>query len=228
MVKKTESMPEFLVLNDDGILGPEKGEPPAAAVRQDLPPAPGPNKDLPRPGPADVSASAGPGGPTLGPAAPTAPSLPSGRAVELTTSLSMQPGQRGATERMQKSGSAVLAEKLGPQLGTAPEYLAHMQIDERKMAVLNDLTATSLVYLRFRAWVDGVRFWQWFVDGELVTSQAIGGLARRHVLKALEAGQGGQIKETQRPGVFARNIWSRDWQHKAEMRGDMPQEYGEE
>lgn len=227
MVKKAEGMPEYLVLNDEGVLGAGDQNPAAAEPAR----APVISKDLDRPGPSDVSASEGPAGPVVGPGSPTAPSLPGAqgsRAVELTGSLSMQPGQRGPTEKSQKSGSAVLAEKLGPQLGTAPEYLAHMQIDERKLAVLNDLTSTSLVYLRFRAWVDGIRFWQWFVDGELVSSQAIGGLARRHILKALEAGQGSQVKETQRPGVFARNIWSRDWERKAEMRGDIPQGYGEE
>jgi hypothetical protein len=149
-------------------------------------------------------------------------------AVQLASSLGMQPGQRGPTEKTQKSGSAVLAEKLGPQLGTAPEYLAHMQIDERKLAILNDLTSTSLVYLRFRAWVDGIRFWQWFVDGELVSSQAVGGVARRHILKALEAGQGAQVKEVQRPGLLARNIWAREWQKKAEMRGQLVPEADEE
>jgi hypothetical protein len=140
----------------------------------------------------------------------------------------MQPSQRGQTERTQKQGSAVLAEKLGPQLATAPEYLVHQQIDERKLAVLNDLTSTSLVYLRFRAWVDHVRFWQWFVDGELVSSQAIGGRARRDILRALEAAQGHQIQEVKRPSVFARNIWARDWRHKAEMQGENPQDYDEQ
>lgn len=136
----------------------------------------------------------------------------------------MQPGQRGATEKAQESGSAVLAKNLGPQLGTAPEFLVHLQIDERKLAVLNDMQSTALVYLYFRGWVDKCRFWQWFVDGELVTSQAIGGLARRHILKALEAGSGQQIEEIKRPGLLARNIWSRDWEKNAQRRGNLTQE----
>ena len=242
-------MPDFLAFTDDGGLAPVRDEPePARASQTSKEPPKTSSGELMRPGPADVSAADGPAGPIAGPGQPTPPSLPGQTAsvagigqgiadgtprglptaVALTGSLGMQPGQRGPTEKMQKSGSAVLAEKLGPQLGTAPEYLAHMQIDERKLAILNDLTSTSLVYLRFRAWVDHVRFWQWFVDGELVSSQAVGGVARRHILKALEAGQGAQVKEVQRPGLLARNVWSRDWQKKAEMRGQLIPEADED
>jgi len=252
--KGKRGMPDFLTVTEDGCLAPVRDEParalvgPAPASQTSKEPPQTSSMELDRPGPADVSAADGPAGPIEGPGRPTAPSLPGQTAsvagirqgmkdgtiqslptaVALTGSLGMQPGQRGATEKMQKSGSAVLAEKLGPQLGTAPEYLAHMQIDERKLAILNDLTSTSLTYLRFRAWVDRVRFWQWFVDGELVSSQAVGGVARRHILKALEAGQGAQVKEVQRPGLLARNIWAREWQRKAEMRGQMIPEADEE
>lgn len=234
--KGKRGMPDFLTVTDDGCLAPvrdrDESEParalvgPAPASQTSKEPPQTSNMELMRPGPSDVAAADGPAGPVVGPTRPTAPSLPI--PVALAGSLGMQPSQRGPTEKMQKSGSAVLAEKLGPQLGTAPEYLAHMQIDERKLAILNDLTSTSLTYLRFRAWVDRVRFWQWFVDGELVSSQAVGGVARRHILKALEAGQGAQVKEVQRPGVMARNIWARDWQRKAEMRGQMIPEADEE
>ncbi len=141
-------------------------------------------------------------------------------AEELSESLPMLPSERGPTPKKEESGTAVVSKKLAPQLGTAPEFLSRQQIDERKLAVLNEYTATSYNYLAFRGYVDEIRFWQWFVDSELVTSQAINGLARQHILKAIAASSGVHVSEVaQRPNIAARNLWSRNWQRDAARQG---------
>lgn len=150
---------------------------------------------------------------------------------ELAGSLPMPPSERGPEKEHKESGSAVVGKTLAPQLLSAPEFLIRQQIDERKLAVLNDYMATSLNYFSFRGYVDDVRFWAWFVDAELVTSQAIDGLARRHALRAIEAASGAQVTEqAEKPGVLSRNIWDRSWKKKALRRGQKlpPDEVGEE
>lgn len=151
---------------------------------------------------------------------PTGGDKPSSIAQELSESLPMVPSERGPTPKKEESGTAVVSKKLAPQLGTAPEFLSRQQIDERKLAVLNEYTATSYNYLAFRGYVDEIRFWQWFVDSELVTSQAINGLARQHILKAIAASSGVHVSEVaQRPNIAARNLWSRNWQRDAARQG---------
>ncbi len=148
----------------------------------------------------------------------------------LAGGLPLAPGQRGPKEQAIQSGSVVVALKLASQLASSPEFLVRQMIDERKLAVLNDLVATALNYFSFRGYVDGVRFYQWVVDAELVTSQAIDGLARRHILRAIEASSGSQVTEVaKKPGILERNIWNRTWKRKAERSGQMvPENEGAE
>lgn len=148
----------------------------------------------------------------------------------LAAGLPLSPGQRGPKEQAQQSGSVVVALKLASQLASSPEFLVRQMIDERKLAVLNDLVATALNYFSFRGYVDGVRFYQWVVDAELVTSQAIDGLARRHILRAIEASSGSQVTEVaKKPGILERNLWGRDWKRKAERSGKyVPENEGAE
>jgi hypothetical protein len=120
------------------------------------------------------------------------------------------------------SASQTIAKVLGGNLGTAPEILAKMKIDERKFGVLNDDTLTALAYFDYRGKVDDVRFWSHLVDWELTGSQGINGLGGRRILQALAASSpgGGKVGTTaQRPGMFARNLWKRSWKDQAYERG---------
>lgn len=119
-----------------------------------------------------------------------------------------------------ESGSSVVAKSLAPQLGSSPRILGKHQIDERKMAVLNDMTQTALGYFAYRGKVDKVRFYRWISGWELVSSQAVGGLARRHILQAISASSGVTVAEVAgRPNILARNISNRNWKQNAIREG---------
>jgi len=156
-------------------------------------------------------------------AAPPEPPVPPGEpsvSVELATNLPMPPSQRGPTKKETESGTAVVAKGLAPQLGSAPAFTAAMQIDERKMAVLNDYTQTALGYFRYRGKADGVRFFAFFTDWELASSQALNALARRHILEALRAATGSSVTSVaEKPNILARNVWRRSWKGDAVREG---------
>ena len=116
----------------------------------------------------------------------------------------------------EQSGSAVVSASLAPQLGSSPKILSRQSIDERKMAVLNELTQTSLGYFNYRGHVDKVRFFRWISEWELISSQAVNGLARRHILQAISAASGVTVTEVAgQPNMLARNLWARNWKEKA-------------
>ena len=124
-----------------------------------------------------------------------------------------------------QSGSAVIARELAPQLGSSPQILMQGQIDERKLAVLNELTQTALGYFSYRGRIDDVRFFRWISRWELITSQSVNGLARRHILQAIAAANGAQVSEpVQKPGIIARNLWKRSWKDDAIHSGKEPME----
>jgi len=126
------------------------------------------------------------------------------------------PQKQAPTSGREESGSAVVAKALAPQLGSSPAILEAHHIDERKMAVLNDLTQTALGYFNYRGKVDHVRFFRWISNWELVSSQAVGGLARRHILQAISAASGVTVAEVAgRPNMIARNITNRNWKTNA-------------
>lgn len=119
-----------------------------------------------------------------------------------------------------ESGSSVVAKALAPQLGSSPRILGTHRIDERKMAVLNDMTQTALGYFAYRGKIDKVRFFRWISGWELVSSQAVGGLARRHILQAISASSGVTVAEVAgRPNIIARNISNRNWKANAVREG---------
>jgi len=153
------------------------------------------------------------------PEPPVQPAEPS-VSVELAGNLPMPPGQRGPADKQTESGTAVVAKGLAPQLGSAPSYTAAMQIDERKMAVLNDYTQTALGYFRYRGKADGVRFFAFITDWELASSQALNALARRHILEALRAATGSTVTSVaEKPNILARNVWRRSWKGDAVREG---------
>ena len=119
----------------------------------------------------------------------------------------------------------VVAKKLAGNLGTAPEISAQMRIDERKFAVLDDLTLAALSHFSYRHTYDGVRYWGHITEWWLTGSQGIGGLGRRHVLQALANSSGVQsVDKAKQPNVLARNIWDRNWKGKAESEGKVVDE----
>lgn len=126
---------------------------------------------------------------------------------------------------VKEDGSVIVAKGLAEQLGTAPEIKAQMRIDERKLAVLTPATLSALSHFAFRHVYDGIRYWGHTVEWELVGSQGVGGLGRRHILTAIANSSGTQaIEKAQKPNALARNIWDRDWKKKAEKEGKLVDE----
>lgn len=127
-----------------------------------------------------------------------------------------------SNEKKEDTGVSIIAKALAPQLGSAQDSLVKGDIDERKFAVLNELTQPALGYFKFRAKVDKARFWGHVVDWELTSSQAIGGLRARQVLQAIEAAAGSKSLEVaEKPNILARNITDRHWKEKATKEGKL-------
>lgn len=119
-----------------------------------------------------------------------------------------------------KTAGAIIAEDLAGQLGSSPKYLGAQEIDERKLAVLNDYTQAALGYFQYRGAKGKVRFFNFLVDWELVSSQGINGLARSHILKAIAAGAGiAGTEVAHKPNLIARNVWNREWKEKSVREG---------
>lgn len=118
------------------------------------------------------------------------------------------------------TGSVIVAQTLAPQLLSDSRHLGQGIIDERKVAVLNEFTATALGHFSYRATVDHIRYWEHLVGWELVASQGIDGRGRRDALTALANASGVSNPEVAKPpNILARSIWQRDWKQKAEAEG---------
>lgn len=132
------------------------------------------------------------------------------------------------TSKKEQSGSAIVSEHLAPQLGSAPKFLSNQEIDERKLGVLNEMATISLFHFHFRGVIDGVNYYERLVDWELVSSQGVNGIARRHILQSIAAASGAQVRETvKRPNLIARNTYARDWEKQAMKEGKIPEGMGE-
>ena len=151
----------------------------------------------------------------------TTPQAHPSAAPTSTEAIPIIPYSRPSPQKgVQETGSVIVAKALASQLGSDPRHLGQQLIDERKVAVLNELTATALGYFSYRGTVDHQRFWNHVVGWELVVSQAIDGRGRRDILTALANTSGIQTSEIARqPNVLARNITKRDWKQKAEASG---------
>jgi len=139
----------------------------------------------------------------------------------VTKNIPVVPYSRPAPAKASnETGSVVVAKALAAQLGSDPRHLSQMVIDERKVAVLNEFTATALGYFSYRSEVDHIRFWGHLVGWELVASQGIDGRGRRDILTAIANAAGVQTTDIARaPNLLARSIWNRDWKEKAEKEG---------
>lgn len=120
----------------------------------------------------------------------------------------------------QETGSVIVAKALAAQLASNLDFLFKGLIDERKLAVLNELEITALNHFEYRNEVDGIRYWGYIVEGERVGSQGKDGIGRRHILTALANTSGIQaIDKAEKPNVVARNLWDRGWKEKAAAQG---------
>lgn len=138
----------------------------------------------------------------------------------------VQPLTRPSPQKpIAETGSVIVAKALAAQLGTALGMIVEGLIDERKLAVLDELEITALNHFQYRHEIDGIRYWGYVVEGERVGSQGKEGIGRRHILTALANTSGTQAIETaKQPNVMARNIWDRGWKEKAAIRGEVVRE----
>ena len=115
-----------------------------------------------------------------------------------------------------------VAKALAPQMGSDPKHLSKQEIDQRKFAVLNELTQAAMGHFYYRANVDKIRYYQHMLGWELNTTPSVGGLARRQVIQTVAAAAGvgkGVFEVAEKPNVLARNITRRDWKEKATQEG---------
>lgn len=140
--------------------------------------------------------------------------------------IAVAPMTRPSAEKPQRQdGATIVAMALAGQLGSAPKYLAKMLIDERKFTYMNDYTLTAYNYLDYRGKIDGIRFWDHFVDWELVGAQGVDGRGSRRALQALANTSGiNPMEKAEKPNVVARNIWKRGWRREAEDKGKFVEE----
>lgn len=127
--------------------------------------------------------------------------------------------------KIREEGSVIVAKKLAGQMGTSPEIMAQMRIDERKFAVIGDQTLAALSHFSYRFVYDEVRYWGHICEWWLTGSQGIGGLGRKHVLQMMANSSGVQsVDRAKKPNVVARTLWNREWKKNAEMRGEVVEE----
>ena len=128
-------------------------------------------------------------------------------------------------KKTEDTGVSIIAKNLAPQIGSKQVALAEGEIDERKFAQLNECTQPALGYFAYRGEIDKIRFWDYIVNWELVSSQALNGLGKRQVLQAIQAAAGTKSLEyAERPNLLARNLWKRDWKKDAMEKGQVPVE----
>lgn len=137
------------------------------------------------------------------------------------TSFPMPATRPQPPQKVKEEGSVIVAKALAEQMGTSPEIKQQMRIDERKFAVIGDQTLAALSHFSYRYVYDQIRYWGHITEWWLTGSQGIGGLGRKHVLQLMANSSGVQsVDKAKKPNVIARNIWNKDWQKKAEMRGE--------
>ena len=131
-------------------------------------------------------------------------------------------GRPSANPAQKEQGSVIVAKHLAPQLARNPTILGQARWDERKLAVMEDgMVVLALSHFEARYVYDGVRYWGHTVEWFLTGSQGIKGRGSTNILKAIGARTGSQsIQKAQKPGIFSRNIFNRNWKEKAEARGE--------
>jgi hypothetical protein len=129
---------------------------------------------------------------------------------------------RRRMEQLKEDGVVTVAKALAPQMGSDPKHLSKQEIDQRKFAVLNEMTQAAMGHFAYRAEVDKVRYFDKMLNWELNTTPSIGGLARRQVIQTVAAAAGvgkGVMDVAERPNVLARNITRRNWKEDATREG---------
>lgn len=129
---------------------------------------------------------------------------------------------RRRLEQLKEDGVVTVAKSLAPQMGSDPKHLSKQEIDQRKFAVLNELSQAAMAHFNYRAEVDEVRYFKHMLDWELNTTPSIGGLARRQVIQTVAAAAGvgkGVMDVAERPNILARNITRRNWKEDATKEG---------
>ena len=127
----------------------------------------------------------------------------------------------------QPDGVVTVAKALAPQMGSDQSHLVEQEIDQRKFAVLNELTQAALGHFSYRAEVDKVRYFQKMIDWDLNSSPSIGGLGRRQVIQTVAAAAGvgkGALDVAERPGWVGRHFTERSWKEKAMKEGKLVSE----
>lgn len=115
-----------------------------------------------------------------------------------------------------------VAKALAPQMGSDPTHLSKQKIDQRKFAVLNELTQAAMGHFAYRAEVDDIRYYRVMLDWELNSTPSLQGLSRRQVIQTIAAAAGvgkGVLEVAEKPGWIGRHVTDRSWKEKAVKEG---------
>lgn len=124
------------------------------------------------------------------------------------------------TSQQQKQELGEQLMNLIMQMGSDQGFLMKGQIDERKLANINESDQLALGHFNYRAIVDHIRYYGIFVDWILVSSNAINGLRARQFIQLASAYSGSpQTEYVQEPSWIGRHITNRDYEEKARAKG---------
>lgn len=129
--------------------------------------------------------------------------------------------ERSVAANIPPSGTSIIAQELVPQMGSSGKFLARMDIDMRKFAILNSTDQVSLGYFMFLAKIYDDPFFKFLVDWILNTSPSVEGKGRDQVIDTIAASVGGgrRSEYVSKPGWIGRHITKRDYREDAEKKG---------
>lgn len=152
--------------------------------------------------------------PKQSPQAEGKPLTPKEIVEKFKESLPPQTGQQITPQMIEQMMNLVM------QMGSDQSFLARGQIDERKLANINENDQLALGHFNYRAIVDNIRYYGLFVDWILTSSNAVNGLRARQFIQLMQANAGVPQQEfVQRPGWIGRNLTKRNWEKEAQDKG---------
>lgn len=129
--------------------------------------------------------------------------------------------ERSVVANIPPSGTLVIAQELVPQMGSSGKFLARMEIDMRKFAILSLSDQVALGQFLFLAEMYDDPFFAFMVEWILNTSPSIEGKGREQVIDTIAASVSGQRRQdyVTKPNWIGRHITKRDYRKDAERKG---------
>jgi len=111
-----------------------------------------------------------------------------------------------------------VGDVLAPQLGSDQKHIAKGEVDIRRFTVVNQRELKFVTYGTLRA--KKSELWKTIMETYPNWKVSVGGRGRRDLVRMEVASKGGGdsgvVSEMEKPNIFARNLWKRDWKKKQE------------